>query len=154
MRHLSISRFPKMQAQIHFLDVIGSSSNYVFPYPLHKTKDVRFGVTGCRICGIKLIWMTLKSVPRGVPLLAYQVRNPTSIHEDAGSIPGLAQCIKGSSIAVSWGVCYRHRSSLIPSLGTSICHRYDPTPSPQKKYVENGSKTTFGGGGRFYKQQD
>jgi len=27
----------------------------------------------------------------GVPIVAQQVKNPTSIHEDTGSIPGLAQ---------------------------------------------------------------
>ena len=30
----------------------------------------------------------------GVPTVAQQVKNPTSIQEDAGSIPGLAQWIK------------------------------------------------------------
>ena len=30
----------------------------------------------------------------GVPVVAQQVKNPTSIHEDAGSIPGLTQGVK------------------------------------------------------------
>ena len=29
-----------------------------------------------------------------VPLVTQWVKNPTSIQEDAGSIPGLAQCVK------------------------------------------------------------
>ena len=32
-----------------------------------------------------------KNVFRGVPIMAQQVKNVTSIHEDVSSIPGLAQ---------------------------------------------------------------
>ena len=36
-----------------------------------------------------------KKVKRlGVPVVAQQLTNPTSICEDAGSIPGLAQCVR------------------------------------------------------------
>ena len=31
---------------------------------------------------------------QGVPIVAQQVKNPTSTHEDAGSIPGLTQGVK------------------------------------------------------------
>ena len=37
------------------------------------------------------------------------LRNPTSNHEDTGSIPGLAQC-EGSSVAMSCGIGHRHGS--------------------------------------------
>ena len=30
----------------------------------------------------------------GVPIVAQQFKNPTSIHEDVGSIPGLAEWVK------------------------------------------------------------
>ena len=31
---------------------------------------------------------------KGVPLVAQWVKNPTSIHDDGGLIPGLAQLVK------------------------------------------------------------
>ena len=31
---------------------------------------------------------------QGVPVVAQQVKNPTSIHEDGGSIPGITQWVK------------------------------------------------------------
>ena len=40
--------------------------------------------------------------------MAQWVENLTSIHENVGSIPGLIQWVKGSSIAKSCGVGHRH----------------------------------------------
>ena len=71
--------------------------------------------------------------------------NPTGNHEVVGSVPGLAQWVKGSSIAVSCGICCRHSSDLTllwlwcsyssdwtPSLGTSICHGSGPREKGKK----------------------
>ena len=75
----------------------------------------------------------------GVPVVAQQLTNPTSVHEDAGLIPGLAQSVRDLALAVSCGVCRSQvwvgsrvavtvakagscSSDSTPSLGTSICH--------------------------------
>ena len=47
------------------------------------------------------------------PYLAPQVKDLTRIHEDGGSIPGLAQWFKGSGIALSCGVGHRLDSDLV-----------------------------------------
>ena len=52
----------------------------------------------------------LKWFQLGVPLVAQQVKNPTSIRENVGSIPGLAQCIKDLALPQAWGIDCRHSS--------------------------------------------
>ena len=47
-------------------------------------------------------------VDAGIPMVAQWVKNPTRIHEDAGSITALAQWVKGSSIVTSCSVGHRH----------------------------------------------
>ena len=42
----------------------------------------------CAMC------LFLNQASLGVPVVAKQVINPTSIHEDEGSVPGLTQCVK------------------------------------------------------------
>ena len=40
----------------------------------------------------------LKLLEGGVPLVAQQLLDPTSIHEDASLVPGLVQCVKDPAL--------------------------------------------------------
>ena len=82
--------------------------------------------------------------------------NPTSIHEDAVSIPGLAQWMGDLGIwrcyelwsrsqmqlrswvdvAAALAVASSYSSDSVPGLGTSICHKY----SPKKQKNKNKNK--------------
>ena len=57
--------------------------------------------------------LTFKMPKQGVPIVAQKVTNPTSIPEDAGSIPGLAQKVKGRSTAASCGPGHSRGSDLV-----------------------------------------
>ena len=49
-----------------------------------------------------LLVFLIKSCSVGVPYVAKQLKNPTRIHEDVGSIPGLTQWLK--DLALLWAV--------------------------------------------------
>ena len=79
--------------------------------------------------------------------MAQQVKNPTTIHEDVGLTPGLAQwlgiqhCHKlrhrsqmwlGSGLVMAVAQAGSCSSDSTPNLGTSVCHRCSPKKKNKK----------------------
>ena len=55
----------------------------------------------------------------GVPIVAQLVKNPTSIHKDAGSIPGLTQRVKDQYCRELW---YRSQTQLRSRVTVALTH--------------------------------
>ena len=91
-----VSQSAEMINKKHFRLVEHVSISQGFPETLspENSKPLAF-LPLHRIGGCKLLLSGhLKKVYQGDPVVDRWVMNPTSIHEDAGSIPGLAQCVK------------------------------------------------------------
>ena len=73
-----------------------------------------------------------KKKKKTFPLCGAVEMNPTSIHEDVGSIPGPAQWGRGSGVAICCGIGRRHDSDLVLLwlwCGPASGYSSDSTPS-------------------------
>ena len=79
---------------------------------IENSKSIYFIILGAftknapnRIClrkGFHWLSQWVKNLSCGVPVMAQQLANPTGSHEDAGSIPGLAQWVKNPVLLCLW----------------------------------------------------
>ena len=87
-----------------------------------------------------------KTFNLGVPVVSQWVKNPTSIHQDVGSIPGFTQWVKDPALPQAYGVGHGcgldlvllwHRLAAVAPIQplTSICRRCS-----QKRQKENNKK--------------